>query len=209
MVETPRSPRLRIDLGRALAPGTRVEIELGCGEGKKPGRIGVDVRDLPAVDVVADLNLGLPFLPDRSVDAIHAHHVFEHIDAFEALLADCLRVLRDDGRLHVEVPHFTNPLAFSDYTHRRFFGLYTFQYFVPPHLQRSRKVPSYRPDLALRILSERLVFRGGSGKPGILHRAVDRLVNSSARMQELYEERFAYWVPCYEIRLALTPHREG
>jgi hypothetical protein len=47
-------PVIKIDLEKALAEAP-VRIALGCGPGKKPGRIGVDMRDSPGADIVAVL----------------------------------------------------------------------------------------------------------------------------------------------------------
>jgi predicted SAM-dependent methyltransferase len=71
---------IKINLNQALKSGEAVIVELGCGTRKKKiGSIGIDIADLPGVDIVADLENGLPFLPDRSVDRIHCRSVFEHI----------------------------------------------------------------------------------------------------------------------------------
>ena len=85
---------VKIDLEQVLDSGDPVLIELGCGDRKKAGRIGVDAIDLPGVDVVADLEKGLAFLPDNSVDQIHCRSLLEHIDNFENLIAEIVRVLK-------------------------------------------------------------------------------------------------------------------
>ncbi len=79
-------------------------LELGCGTGKKQGRIGIDKIDLPNVNVVADLEDGLRFLPDNSVDEIHCRSVLEHINNFELLLTEIVRVLRPGGNLYFSLP---------------------------------------------------------------------------------------------------------
>ena len=48
-----------------------------------------------------------------------------------------------DGRVEVVVPHFSNPYGYSDPTHVRFFGLYTFYYFADEADQPRRKVPAF------------------------------------------------------------------
>jgi predicted SAM-dependent methyltransferase len=124
--------RIKIDLAEALASGRPVIIELGCGGKKRAGRIGIDSVDLPQVDIVADLEEGLPFLPDSAVDEIHAEHVLEHIADLEGLMREIVRVLKSEGTCRVRAPHFTNPYYYSDYTHKRPFGLYTFEYSGAP-----------------------------------------------------------------------------
>ena len=121
---------VKIDLDSLINSKEKIIIELGCGARKKEGRIGIDAVDLPCVDIVADLEKGLAFLPDNSVDQIHCKHFLEHIKNFENLMAEMVRVLKRDGTANISVPHFSNPYYYSDYTHKRFFGLYSFYYFA-------------------------------------------------------------------------------
>ena len=118
-------PLIKIDLDKTLKSDAPVIIDLGCGPKKKHGRIGIDKLNLPTVDIVADLENGLPFLPDNSVDQIHSSEVFGCIENFENLMREVVRVLKKDGTSYVFVPHFSNPHYYSDYEHKRFFGLYT------------------------------------------------------------------------------------
>src|SRR5687768_18070623 len=85
-------PLIRIDLESRLRE-SRVMLELGCGRAPQPGRIGIDAIDLPGVDIVADLENGLPFIPSTSVDEIHARSLLEHLDNFEPLMREIVRVL--------------------------------------------------------------------------------------------------------------------
>ncbi|NQT04147.1 MAG: class I SAM-dependent methyltransferase, partial [Planctomycetes bacterium] len=109
-------PVIKIDLDNIYKSTEPVIIELGSGPSKKPGRIGIDHIDLPNVDIVADMEEGLPFLPDDSVDEIYCRSVLEHIQNFEALMREIVRVLKKNGKAHVFVPHFSNPFYYSDYT---------------------------------------------------------------------------------------------
>jgi len=58
-----------------------------------------------------DLLAALPF-ETRSVDAVYAYHVLEHLDLHEArrFLAECLRVLAPGGWLRVSTPDFVGHL---------------------------------------------------------------------------------------------------
>jgi len=91
-------PLMKIDLEKALDGDQPVIIELGCGKKKKQDRISIDKVNLPGVDIVADLEEGLAFLPDGSVDEIHCRSVLEHIANFETLMADMVRVLKPGGK---------------------------------------------------------------------------------------------------------------
>ena len=202
-------PRIKIDLESILGAREPVIVELGCGERKRPGRIGIDRLDLPQVDIVADLEAGLPFLPDRSVDEIHCRSVLEHIDKFEHLFREMIRVLKDNGRACIFVPHFSNPYYYSDYTHKRPFGLYTFYYFADRENQPGRKVPNFYTGTRVEILSLKLKFRSPIR---ILHwprKLVGAIVNLHPALQEFYEAGLCYLAPCDGVEVILTPARSG
>lgn len=56
-------------------------IDLGCGENKMPGYVGVDFRDAPGVDIVQNLTL-FPWnnIPNEVADVIMSSHLLEHIN---------------------------------------------------------------------------------------------------------------------------------
>ena len=199
------SAKIRIDLDGLIKSGKKVVLELGCGPHRKEGRIGIDRIDLPSVDVVSDLEEGLSFLPDNSVDEIHCRSVLEHIQNFENLIREIVRVLKRHGRAYVFVPHFSNPYCYSDYTHKRFFGLYTFYYFVDSEHQLKRKVPDFYTDIRINIISQRLVFRSPFWFSRQLKKAVGLLVNCHRTLMEFYEQHLCYIFPCYGIEIVFTP----
>lgn len=51
---------------------TKVAVDIDCGRQRREGVIGIDQFPLPTVDIVADLEKGLPFLKDGSVDVVYA-----------------------------------------------------------------------------------------------------------------------------------------
>ncbi len=200
-------PVIRIDIKRIVDSGERVIVELGSGAKGPEKRIAIDKVDLPGVDIVADLENGLPFLPDRSVDEIHCRSVLEHIQNFEGLMGEIVRVLKNDGTAHVFVPHFSNPYFYSDYTHKRFFGLYSFYYFVRPEGQLRRKVPDFYTATRIQIVSQRLVFRSCFRLLKPARKLMTWLVNLHASLQQYYEENLCYLFPCHGIELIFRPDR--
>lgn len=184
----------------------KVIIELGCGPNKNPGVIGIDQFNLPGVDYVTDLEHGLPFLETDSVDEIISRHVLEHIENFQFLMEEIHRVLKPGGKKVITVPHFSSPYYYSDFTHRRFFGLYTFDYFCDAKTSPlKRKVPSFYSDLRFTISMRQLVFKSPFTVRNLIKQVFTRFFNSSPYLQELYEEQFCYLVPCQEITFVLIP----
>jgi len=201
-------PLIKIELEKALKGRDPIIIELGCGRKKTEGRITIDKVDIPEVDIVADLEEGLVFLPDNSVNEIHCRSVLEHIESFENLMTEIVRVLKQDGTAHIFVPHFTNPYYYSDYTHRRFFGLYSFYYFVNPEFQLRRKVPDYYTKTRIRILSQRLIFRSSFKLLNPFKKLFGWLINLHPLLQQYYEENLCYMIPCHGIEIVFTPDRQ-
>jgi SAM-dependent methyltransferase len=182
-----------------------VLLELGCGSRKRnAGALGIDALDYPAVDIVGDVFDVLRRFPSGSVDQVYSCHFIEHVEDLHGLMAELSRVLKPDGLVEFIAPHFSNPYFYSDPTHRRFFGLYTFCYFSAGALFR-RTVPVYQKELSFRLESVDLLFK--SARPFYVRYALKSLIgkifNSCNYMKELYEENFCYLFPCYEIRYRL------
>jgi len=194
---------IKIDLNRVLGNKPMI-LELGCGRNKRPGAVGIDKIDLPGVDIVADLEDGLGFIPDNCVDEIYALSCFEHIQNFEKLMSEIVRVLKKGGRTIVYVPHFSCPYYYSDPTHVRFFGLYSFYYFVEEKYQLKRKVPDYYFETRIRIISQRLVFDSPFLFRRIIKRLIGAIFNLNRYLQEYYEENLCYVFPCYGIEVVFT-----
>jgi hypothetical protein len=75
-----------------------ITIDLGSGENKRPGSIGVDFRKLDGVDVVQNLSL-YPWknIPSEVADTVTASHLLEHIDPApsDPRLAGLIHLLMD------------------------------------------------------------------------------------------------------------------
>lgn len=57
-----------------------IKLDIGCGENKQEGFIGMDVRPFKGVDIVQNLEKFPWILPDNSVSMAVASHVLEHIN---------------------------------------------------------------------------------------------------------------------------------
>ncbi|MFO8084069.1 MAG: methyltransferase domain-containing protein [Desulfobacterales bacterium] len=190
-------PKIKIDLEKRLAGGRDVFVEIGAGRKRRGASvITVDKVDLDTVDIVADIECGLDFFPDNCVRKLYCRSVLEHIENFEYLMGEILRVLADDGKAYIFVPHFSNPYFYSDYTHKRFFGLYSFYYFVETDKQLKRKVPDFYTGLRIEIVSLRLNFKTPFWISRHLKKMFGMLVNSCRSTKEFYELHLCRLVPC-------------
>lgn len=196
-------PDIRIDLQKKLSRDGKVVVILGAGEKKYPEAITVDKLDLPNIDIVADLEQGLSFFPDNSIDEIHTNSFFEHIVNFDRLMLDIYRVLKPEGILDVFVPHFSNPYFYSDPTHVRYFGFYTFYYYSKSQESLFRKVPMYYNTCNFSIISIRLIFNSPFPIISRLKRVFGAICNTSKLFQEFYEGHLSHICWCYGIELKM------
>ncbi len=88
------------------------KLNIGCGNTKKEGFIGIDLRDY-GQELVRDITRGLPF-DDDSVDEIFSSHTLEHIERADVpfVWEEMYRVLKHGCRAKIIVPHAKSPQAF-------------------------------------------------------------------------------------------------
>jgi 2'-5' RNA ligase len=61
-----------------LKAGEPVKLDLGCGDARAPGHIGIDLAPQDEATLMHDLEAGIP-MPDASVDEIRAHDLLHHM----------------------------------------------------------------------------------------------------------------------------------
>lgn len=187
-----------------IAGLSTIKLDLGCGEKKIAGAIGIDYMQLDGVDVVHNLEEPFTFIADNSVDEIHSRHVLEHLNDIEGILSEIYRILKPGGKFVVTVPHFSNPYYYSDYTHKRFFGLYSFDYFATPKTQLKRKSPVYYNTLKFDVASRKMNFFSDFMIRNLFKQVFSRLVNINNYTLEFYEEMLTNFIGCNEIRTVLV-----
>lgn len=109
-----------------------LKIDLGCNRRKRgPEWFGIDVMDLPGVDLIHDCNLPIP-LPDNCADEIAAYDFLEHVrnDKRLHIMAEIWRLLKPGGILYSSTPSTDGRGAFQDPTHFSFWNINSFLYFV-------------------------------------------------------------------------------
>ena len=105
-------------------------LDLGCGQNKRPGAVGVDLNRDTAADVVAHIDRGsLPF-SDDSFEKIWAVHVIEHVENVVSAIEELHRLTRAGGAIVIETPHYTDFSSFCDPTHRWHLNTFSFRYFT-------------------------------------------------------------------------------
>ena len=99
--------------------GDRLRLDLGCGTRKKEGFLGVDIREFPGVDVVADLTQPWPWR-NGTVAEVFCSHFVEHLDARERIhfANELHRILMPGGSATLVTPHWASTRAYGDLTHK-------------------------------------------------------------------------------------------
>lgn len=126
---------------------TVLKIDLGCGENKQKGCIGIDMQKLKGVDIVHNLETYPYPLPEACASLVVASHLVEHINpanfGFIKFMDEVWRILKVDGEFMISVPYAGSPGYWQDPTHVNPCSHATFFYFDPLH--RSNLYRFYRP----------------------------------------------------------------
>jgi len=108
-------------------------LDLGCGNKKRPGTIGVDYNARVDGDISHDLNVFPYPFESESVDKVYIDNCLEHLDRPLSVMEEIHRILKPDGEVKVIVPYFRSPSAFHDPTHKTFYTIESFSYYDPEH----------------------------------------------------------------------------
>jgi SAM-dependent methyltransferase len=164
-------------------------LNLGCGLKRVPEAVNLDITPETKPDVRHDLNqLPWPF-PDNHFREVLAYDVVEHLDDFLATMEEIHRVCRDKAVVHITVPHFSCANAFTDPTHRRYFG-----YFSLDYVTGENEIQFYTR-ARFKKLSRRLMFY-----PSLLNKLIWRLAN---RYPAAYERRWMWMFPAWYLYFEL------
>jgi hypothetical protein len=101
-------------------------LELGCGNQKTEGYLGIDRFDLPGVDIVSDLNQGIP-LRDNTVSRVYASHSLEHLDDLTFIMGEIYRVCEHEAIVTIYAPYYLQSTNLSNPYHKHVFLETTFQ----------------------------------------------------------------------------------
>lgn len=106
-----------------------MKLDLGCGKNKQQGYTGIDRVLLPGVDIVCDVDDGLPFA-DNCVSKVMASHVLEHVGNLIAVMEDIYRVCRHKSVVCILAPYAATSLNIGNPFHRWHFNEHTPRFFT-------------------------------------------------------------------------------
>jgi hypothetical protein len=114
---------------RIDATNQPIWVDLGCGDSKQPGFVGIDRIALPGVDIVCDLDLGIP-LPSNSVEYLLASHSLEHLRDLPATIAEVFRVCKDRALVTIIAPYDATRLNHANPYHFQTWNEHTARFFT-------------------------------------------------------------------------------
>ena len=176
------------------------KLEVGCGDQKREGYIGMDIVPLAGVEVVHDMN-EMPWpLEDNTFEEIVLDDVLEHSNKFLGIIEEIYRVGKNSCIIKISVPHYSSDNMYTDPTHTTFFSSRSFNYFDK---SLDYKHNFYLQDVNFKIkkvhISFREYFTHDGSKPffnPFKWSGIEWLINKFSRV---YEKFFCWILPASEI----------
>lgn len=175
-------------------PTDRV-LDVGCGNKKRPGAIGIDFNPRTNADVIHDLNVFPYPLPDASFDVVYIDNCLEHLNAPLNVMEELYRLTRPGGVVKVIVPYFRSTWAAIDPTHQHTFTASSFAYYDPDHIICQRYDYTHA-----RFKVERVVYNESLGRPRWTKRLMLRFAN---RWPERYDYYLSHLYPLDDLTFYL------
>lgn len=112
-----------------------MKLDIACGSNKQDGFTGIDVRKLPGVDIVHDLEKFPWPIKKNSVTIAVASHILEHIKPWLSIkfMDEVWRILVPNGTFCAAVPYPGSRGFWQDPTHCNGWNEATFTYFDPTY----------------------------------------------------------------------------
>jgi hypothetical protein len=124
-----------MDINKLLKDKQGIRLDIGCGQNKNPGFVGLDMFAYKGVDIVHDVEVFPWPLPDECVITATASHLLEHINPHKGVFIDFMnevwRVMKPYGQFAFVVPHASSPGYQQDPTHCNMINETTMHYFDP------------------------------------------------------------------------------
>ena len=168
-------------------------LELGCGNTKERGAYGVDMNPRSMADLVHNLDVFPYPIPDNTFGRIVCQDVLEHVGDFVTTMEEIWRIAKPGAKIEVSGPFMISVNFYSDPTHKRAFTSSSFDYFIPG---TSAFEYNYS-EIQFTLLS--VVYDKYENRHK-LHKWLLQLANKN---KKLYESRYAFLYPVYQIYFTL------
>lgn len=169
-------------------------LDVGCGNNKIPGAVGIDLVSGTQADIVHDLNVFPWPLEDSSFEFIRLWSVIEHLRDIVAVVNEVYRVSKPGATVIIGTPHFSSANAYTDPTHVHWYSASFLDYFIED-TELSRTYGFYS-QARFRLEERRVTL-----SPFWSRLKVTRLMN---RMLPAYETYLSGIIRGADIQLKLT-----
>ncbi len=189
------TPHRKKPIAKGKTPSSAFNVlDLGCGLRKRSGAIGIDINPRSQADVIHDLNLFPYPFPENHFDEIFCGNIIEHLDDFLKVMEELHRIAKSSALVTVVVPFYSHQQAHTDPTHRHFFGVHSFDYFV-----------GGTANAGFRYSTAQFTLLSVEFEKGLTQRHwFDRIVVAFAnRRKDLYENRLANLFPLRNLTFEL------
>jgi SAM-dependent methyltransferase len=105
-------------------------LDVGCGDRKTEGAVGIDIVALPGVDIVHDLDVYPWPLDDGSFDKVLMLNIIEHLDDTIKAMREVHRILKPGGIAHIETVYWNHKYTWSDPQHKHAFTELSWEFFT-------------------------------------------------------------------------------
>jgi len=162
-------------------------LDMGCGNKKMKGSIGIDIKTNTMADIHHDLNqFPYPF-KDNEFDLIICRHIIEHLKDTVRVMEEIYRIGKPNALVVIEYPHFSCRDAYMDPGHIRYFSYKTFD---------GLHVGNTRSNSKFQALRKIIIF--GRGIKKLL--GIEYFAN---RFPDIYEGHFAFIIPAQYVYVEL------
>lgn len=105
-------------------------LDVGCGDAKVEGAVGIDSVQLPGVDIVHDLNVYPWPIEDESYDLVYLNNIIEHLPNSIAVMEEVYRILKKGGKVKIVVVYWNHTDSVTDPQHVSFFNEYSWDFYT-------------------------------------------------------------------------------
>ena len=165
-------------------------LDIGCGNKKEKGAIGIDISLDTKADIICDLNIYPYPLKDNQFDVILCYDILEHLIDTIKVMEEIHRIAKPNAIVKIKVPHYACWWGWSDPTHKKLFSPFSFDHFLEkkPHQHYTKAI--------FKLISRKIDF----------HRIfkwtlIEFLAN---RFPVRYEQFFTYFFRPQNIYISLT-----
>jgi len=169
-------------------------LDVGCGNAKIPGAVGIDLVPGTQADIVHDLNV-MPWpLESSSFEFVRLWSILEHLRDVVAVVNEVHRVSKSGATVVVGVPHFSSVNAYSDPTHAHIFSASSLDYFIEG--SELADVHGFYSRVRFRLLERRVTLSPGWARLGLTP-VMNRILHA-------YETYLCFLIRGKDIQLKLS-----